>query len=79
MSEASEKVIGVRDLPIFPLSIVLFPGVPLPLHIFEQRYRQMLNDIQVSNNLFRDFLLRRFNFTTRDSASGSHRLCGGGK
>jgi len=52
MSEASEKVIGVRDLPIFPLSIVLFPGVPLPLHIFEQRYRQMLNDIQVSNNLF---------------------------
>lgn len=52
MSEASEKVMGVRDLPIFPLSIVLFPGVPLPLHIFEQRYRQMLNDIQVSNNLF---------------------------
>lgn len=52
MSEASEKVIGVRDLPIFPLSVVLFPGVPLPLHIFEQRYRQMLNDIQVSNNLF---------------------------
>jgi ATP-dependent Lon protease len=52
MSEASEKVIGVRDLPIFPLSIVLFPGVPLPLHIFEQRYRQMLNDIRLSNNLF---------------------------
>ncbi|MEP6913714.1 MAG: LON peptidase substrate-binding domain-containing protein [bacterium] len=52
MSEASEKVIGVRNLPIFPLSIVLFPGVPLPLHIFEQRYRQMLNDIRVSNNLF---------------------------
>ena len=52
MSEASEKVIGVRDLPIFHLSIVLFPGVPLPLHIFEQRYRQMLNDIRVSNNLF---------------------------
>lgn len=52
MSEASEKVIDVTDLPIFPLSIVLFPGVPLPLHIFEQRYRQMLNDIRVSNNLF---------------------------
>src|ERR1700730_317942 len=52
MSEASEKVIGVKDLPIFPLSIVLFPGVPLPLHIFEQRYRQMLNDIRVNNNLF---------------------------
>jgi ATP-dependent Lon protease len=52
MSEASEKVIGVEDLPIFPLAVVLFPGVPLPLHIFEPRYRQMLNDIRVNNNLF---------------------------
>ena len=52
MSEASEKVIGVTDLPIFPLAVVLFPGVPLPLHIFEPRYRQMLNDIRVNNNLF---------------------------
>ena len=31
-------------LPIFPLSVVLFPGTPLPLHIFEPRYRQMLAD-----------------------------------
>src|SRR6185503_7978779 len=52
MSEATEKVLGVRDLPIFPLAVVLFPGVPLPLHIFEPRYRQMLNDIRVNNNLF---------------------------
>jgi ATP-dependent Lon protease len=52
MSEASDKVSGVGELPLFPLSIVLFPGVPLPLHIFEPRYRQMLRDIQVNNNLF---------------------------
>ncbi len=52
MSEASEKVNGVSELPIFPLSVVLFPGVPLPLHIFEPRYRQMLTDIQAGNNLF---------------------------
>lgn len=52
MSEASEKVIGVKELPIFPLAVVLFPGVPLPLHIFEPRYRQMLSDIRVNNNLF---------------------------
>jgi ATP-dependent Lon protease len=52
MSEASERVIGVKELPIFPLAVVLFPGVPLPLHIFEPRYRQMLNDIRVNNNLF---------------------------
>jgi Lon protease-like protein len=32
------------DLPIFPLHLVLFPGRPLPLHLFEPRYRQMLRD-----------------------------------
>ena len=52
MSEASDKVQGLSDLPLFPLPVVLFPGVPLPLHIFEPRYRQMLLDIRVSNNLF---------------------------
>lgn len=52
MSEASEKVSGLSDLPVFPLPVVLFPGVPLPLHIFESRYRQMLSDIQLRKNLF---------------------------
>lgn len=52
MSEASDIVSGVNELPLFPLSVVLFPGVPLPLHIFEPRYRQMLNDIRAGNNLF---------------------------
>ncbi|MBI4461388.1 MAG: LON peptidase substrate-binding domain-containing protein [Acidobacteria bacterium] len=28
-------------LPLFPLDVVLFPGMPLPLHIFEPRYKQM--------------------------------------
>src|SRR2546427_5983618 len=32
-----------RELPIFPLPIVLFPGAPQPLHIFEPRYRQLLD------------------------------------
>jgi Lon protease-like protein len=31
-------------LPLFPLDVVLFPGTPLPLHIFEPRYRTMLAD-----------------------------------
>ena len=52
MSEAADKVRGLSNLPLFPLPVVLFPGVPLPLHIFEPRYRQMLLDIQVANNLF---------------------------
>lgn len=52
MSEAMDKVRGVSELPLFPLPVVLFPGVPLPLHIFEARYREMLSDIRVGNNLF---------------------------
>ncbi|MDX6612099.1 MAG: hypothetical protein QOD75_1285, partial [Blastocatellia bacterium] len=32
MSEALDRVRGLRELPLFPLPIVLFPGVPLPLH-----------------------------------------------
>jgi Lon protease-like protein len=32
-------------VPLFPLSHVLLPSMPLPLHIFEERYRQLLRDI----------------------------------
>lgn len=31
-----------KELPLFPLNAVLFPGGFLPLHIFEQRYRKMV-------------------------------------
>lgn len=31
-------------LPLFPLDLVLFPGAPLPLHIFEPRYREMITE-----------------------------------
>ena len=31
-------------LPLFPLNVVLFPGTRLPLHIFEERYKQMVAD-----------------------------------
>ena len=33
----------VRELPLFPLNTVLFPGGPLPLKIFEPRYLDMLS------------------------------------
>src|SRR3954453_6268795 len=52
MSDLLEKVRGIRSLPIFPLPLVLFPGVPLPLHIFEERYRQMIRDISVDRRVF---------------------------
>ena len=31
-------------LPLFPLDVVLFPGAPLPLHIFEPRYKEMIGE-----------------------------------
>jgi Lon protease-like protein len=31
-------------LPLFPLDLVLLPGTPLPLHIFEPRYREMISE-----------------------------------
>lgn len=42
----SSSSIAVRELPLFPLpEVVLFPGRPLPLHVFEFRYRIMMNTI----------------------------------
>lgn len=34
----------VLELPLFPLDVVLFPGMLLPLHIFEDRYRLMISE-----------------------------------
>ena len=34
----------MSDIPLFPLNVVLMPGSPLPLHIFEERYKQMVNE-----------------------------------
>lgn len=34
-----------ETLPLFPLGTVLFPGLVLPLHIFEDRYRQLVHDL----------------------------------
>lgn len=39
-------------LPLFPLQVVLFPRTPLPLHIFEERYKQMIADVQRAHSEF---------------------------
>ena len=45
--------IAVRELPLFPLpEVVLFPGRPLPLHIFEFRYRILMNTILAEDKRF---------------------------
>ena len=33
---------GVKELPLFPLDLVLFPGMKVSLHIFEERYKEMV-------------------------------------
>ena len=39
-------------LPLFPLDIVLLPGTPLPLHIFEPRYKEMIGECLANNTPF---------------------------
>ncbi|MGN6174971.1 MAG: LON peptidase substrate-binding domain-containing protein, partial [Streptosporangiaceae bacterium] len=34
-----------ETMPLFPLGTVLYPGLVLPLHIFEDRYRQLIRDL----------------------------------
>jgi len=49
----SSSSVAVRELPLFPLpEVVLFPSRPLPLQIFEFRYRIMMNTILESDRRF---------------------------
>ncbi len=61
--------IAVRELPLFPLpEVVLFPGRPLPLHIFEFRYRIMMNTILETD--------RRFGVLMWDQVQGKPAMVG---
>jgi Lon protease-like protein len=39
-------------IPLFPLEVVLYPGQPLPLHIFEERYKEMIGECLESKSEF---------------------------
>ncbi|HLK49999.1 MAG TPA: LON peptidase substrate-binding domain-containing protein, partial [Bryobacteraceae bacterium] len=39
-------------IPLFPLSVVVFPRTPLPLHIFEERYKEMVGNAIRDNSEF---------------------------
>ena len=40
------------EIPLFPLPLVLFPQIVIPLHIFEERYRQMINRCIENSEMF---------------------------
>jgi Lon protease-like protein len=44
--------LSVPLLPLFPLEIVVFPGAPLPLHIFEPRYKEMISECLAQDRPF---------------------------
>ena len=49
-----------REVPVFPLpETVLFPGSLLPLHVFEPRYRQLVDDLRDGDGLLAIGLLDR--------------------
>src|ERR1019366_3591141 len=46
-------------MPMFPLSMVLFPGAPLPLRVFEERYQQLVKDTVDRGRAFGVVLISR--------------------
>lgn len=49
------------EIPLFPLRTVLFPGMPLPLQIFEERYKTMTRELLASGGVFGVILIREGN------------------
>jgi Lon protease-like protein len=43
---------AMQMIPLFPLSIVLLPSMPLPLHIFEDRYKEMMGEVITAKGEF---------------------------
>ena len=59
MSEAFDPVAFSGIVPVFPLpNVVLFPGMFLPLHVFEPRYRKMTADALAGERLIAMALLK---------------------
>ena len=50
---------SITAIPLFPLDTVLFPGMVLPLHIFEERYKQMIHECLEREQPFGILLAKR--------------------
>ncbi len=62
-------------LPLFPLSTVLVPGAPLPLHVFEPRYRELVDDLlalPAEDRRFGVIAIRRGRETGVDAVESLH-------
>lgn len=46
------------EIPLFPLRTVLFPGMSLPLRIFEERYKAMIRELREKEGVFGVLLIR---------------------
>lgn len=42
----------IDNFPLFPISLIVFPGEVQPLHIFEPRYKQLINEIKNNKGVF---------------------------
>ena len=64
-----------HELPLFPLNnVVLFPAMPLPLHIFEERYKAMIGDCINRNAPFGVLLIREGREVGAPATPPLHRL-----
>lgn len=63
------------ELPLFPLNTVLFPGMPISLHIFEPRYKQMISKCLGTGEPFGVVLIRHGAEARDDLATPYHVGC----
>jgi hypothetical protein len=65
-----------EKLPLFPLGTVLFPGLVLPLHIFEERYRRLVRDLldESGPQQFGVIAIRKGRETGIDGVSSLHEV-----
>jgi Lon protease-like protein len=71
---------ALLDLPVFPLpGVVLFPGTALPLHVFEPRYRAMMEACTAEHQVMAVALLKPGYEADYEGRPPLHPVCGAGR
>ena len=72
--------VALRDLPVFPLpGVVLFPGTALPLHVFEPRYKAMMDACMAEHRAMAVALLQPGYEADYEGRPAVHSVCGAGR